>query len=202
MTQGKPIAVITGASRGAGRGIAIALDTVGMLDAGLIGADAASYFAAPMMVEQRNGLIVFTSGSGASHYVFGPVYGVHKAGLDKLAADMAVDFRDFSVAAVSIWMGTLLTERVKLMAETQPERFEKYIETMETPEFTGHIIWALYRDPKLMDVSGRALIGADVAVKYRIKDVDGRQPVSYRELHGAEPFVQYPRIIRYRSAHT
>ncbi|HWM70373.1 MAG TPA: hypothetical protein VNO35_27615 [Steroidobacteraceae bacterium] len=43
----------------------------------------AGYYGAPMMVAQRKGLIVFTSASGAVHYVFGPVYGAHKSGMDK-----------------------------------------------------------------------------------------------------------------------
>ena len=172
------------------------LDMVNMLDAGLKGAYAASYYAAPILAKQDRGLVAFTSASGATHYVFGPVYGVHKAGLDKFAADMAVDFRDFNVASVSIWMGTVLTERIQVMVQADPERFEKLKENMETPEFTGHIIWALYSDPNVMELSGRAVIGADMAVKYGITDADGRQPQSYRELHGVEPFRQYARIIR------
>ena len=47
-------------------------------------------YAAPLMTAQRPGLIIFTSASGAVHYVFGPAYGAHKAGMDKFAADMAV----------------------------------------------------------------------------------------------------------------
>ena len=65
------------------------------------------------MLPQRHGLVVFTSAPGAAHYVFGPSYGVHKAGMDKMAADMAVDFKEFGIASVSIWMGILLTERFK-----------------------------------------------------------------------------------------
>jgi NAD(P)-dependent dehydrogenase (short-subunit alcohol dehydrogenase family) len=65
------------------------------------------------MISQPKGLVAFTSASGAAHYMFGPAYGVAKAGTDKMAADMAVDFKDQNVAAVSIWMGTLLTQRVR-----------------------------------------------------------------------------------------
>lgn len=172
------------------------LDLVDMLDAGLKGAYTASYYAAPLLARQEHGLVVFTSASGATHYVFGPVYGAHKAGLDKFAADMAVDFNEFNVASVSIWMGTVLTERIEMMAAAAPERFVKLKASMETPEFTGHVIWGLYTDPDLMAISGRAVIGADMAVKYGIKDAGGRQPASYKELHGIEPFQQYSRIIR------
>jgi NAD(P)-dependent dehydrogenase (short-subunit alcohol dehydrogenase family) len=169
---------------------------VDMLDVGLRSSYIASYYAAPMMVARRKGLVIFTSASGAVHYVFGPVYGAHKAGMDKFAADMAVDFKPFGIAALSIWMGALLTERLKLLIEAHPQKYGQLAETAETPEFTGHIIWALYNDPKLMELSGQTLIGAEIAAKYGIKDAGGRQPPSYRTTHGVVPRVQYPNIIR------
>src|SRR3974390_2469588 len=55
-----------------------------IIDVGLRSSYVASYHAAPMLVAQRRGLVVFTSGSGAVHYVFGPAYGAQKAGQDKL----------------------------------------------------------------------------------------------------------------------
>ena len=54
--------------------------------------------------------------------MFGPAYGVHKAGIDKMAADMAVDFKEFGIAPVSIWMGILLTERLKNIVAERPRR--------------------------------------------------------------------------------
>ncbi len=172
------------------------LDQIGMLDVGLHGTYAACWYAAPLLTRTPGSLVAFTSASGATHYVFGPVYGVHKAGLDKFAADMAVDFRDYDVATVSIWMGTVLTERVQVLADIDPERFNALRENMETPEFTGHIIWAMHEDPERMANSGKAVIGAEMAIKYGIKDEGGRQPVSYRDLHGVWPFEQFDRIIR------
>lgn len=172
------------------------LEIVDMLDVGLRSGYVATYHAAPMMVERRHGLVVFTSGSGAVHYVFGPAYGAHKAGMDKFAADMAVDFKDFGVAAVSIWMGALMTERLKMVIASDPAKFGHLASKTETPEFTGHVIWALYNDPKLMEMSGQTVIGAELALKYGIRDEGGRQPASYRDTHKFEPRVQYPAIIR------
>lgn len=167
-----------------------------MLDVGLRSSYVASYYAAPMMVGRRHGLIVFTSASGSVHYVYGPVYGAHKAGMDKFAADMAVDLKDFNVAALSVWMGALHTERLKMLIASDRPKYGYLEKITETPEFTGHVIWALYNDPKLMDMSGQTVIGAEMGVKYGIKDQGGRQPVSYRDTHKVEPRVQYPAIIR------
>lgn len=168
------------------------LDLVEMWKVGLRGSYVAAYYAAPLLNESKRGLLAFTSAPGARHYVFGPTYGVHKAGLDKMAADMAVDFREHNVASVSIWMGALLTERLKGMIAAEPERFKHLNpEGMETPEFTGHVIWGLYNDPELMTHSGKTFIGAELAQQYGIKDEGGNQPPSYRDRHGVYPPEQF-----------
>ncbi|MDP9319093.1 MAG: SDR family NAD(P)-dependent oxidoreductase, partial [Actinomycetota bacterium] len=161
-----------------------------MLDVGLRSSYVASYYAAPMMVAQRRGLVIFTSSSGAVHYVLGPAYGAHKAGMDKFAADMAVDFKEFGVASLSIWMGPLLTERMLRLIAENPERYGGVADTGETPELTGHLIWALYNDPALMELSGQTVIGAELAQTYGIKDEGAKQPPSYRDMFGVVPRVQ------------
>ena len=164
------------------------------LNVGVRSSYVASYYAAPIMVKQRSGLMMFTSSSGAVHYVYGPAYGAHKASMDKFAADMSIDLKQFNVAALSIWMGPLLSERVKALMAADPEKFRRL--TLETTEFTGHIIWALHSDPKLMEMSGQTVIGAEVALKYGLKDAGGVQPPSYRDMFNVAPHTQYPRVIR------
>ena len=116
--------------------------------------------------------------------------------MDKMAADMAVDFREFGIAAVSIWMGILLTDRFKNIVASAPEKFGRMLDIAETPELTGHLIWALFNDPNLMEKTGQTLIGAELAVEYGIRDEGGRQPPSYRDLHGIHPIRQFSRILR------
>jgi NAD(P)-dependent dehydrogenase (short-subunit alcohol dehydrogenase family) len=172
------------------------LEIVDMLDVGLRSSYVASWIAAPIMVAQGRGLILFTSASGAVHYVYGPAYGAHKAGTDKFAADMGVDFAGTGVASVSVWMGALRTERLLQLIASDPEKFAYLEGQCETPEFTGHVAWALYNDPELASLSGQTVIGAEMAVKYGIKDEGGRQPTSYRDTHKIAPFGPYPNIIR------
>lgn len=172
------------------------VNLVDMLEVGVRGSYVATYCAAPLLIKSGSGLVVFTSASGASHYVFGPVYGAHKVSLDKFAADMAVDFKDYNVACLSIWMGTVLTERMQAMIDMDPATYGPLAETAETPEFTGHVIWALFKDPKLMEKSGLTLIGAEAARDYGITDKDGRQPPSYRDRLGVYPRQQFPPVIR------
>jgi NAD(P)-dependent dehydrogenase (short-subunit alcohol dehydrogenase family) len=167
-----------------------------IINVGIRSSYVASYHAAPIMVSQGSGLIVNTSGSGAVHYVFGPGYGAHKAGVDKLAADMAVDFEGTGVTTLSLWMGALLTDRLKMVLAADPQKLAYVKDRLETPEFTGHVIWALLNDPELGALSGQTLIGAEAALTYGLTDADGRQPPSYRDTHKVEPRIQYPNIVR------
>ncbi len=155
----------------------------------------ASYYAAPIMVREKKGLIAFTSSFGSVCYMHGPAYGAQKAGVDKFAADMAVDLKEHGVAAVSLWMGPLITERTKRALAERPDQYEGFLAQAETPEFTGRLIAALYDDPKLMDLSGQTLIGAELALGYGITEDGGRAPPSYREMLGA-PRVAHPAIVR------
>jgi NAD(P)-dependent dehydrogenase (short-subunit alcohol dehydrogenase family) len=172
------------------------VNVIDTLDVGLRSGYVATVYAAPLMLPQRKGLVVFTSAPGAAHYVFGPSYGVHKAGMDKMAADMAVDFKEFGIATVSIWMGILLTERLKNVVASAPEKFARMLEIAETPELTGHLIWALFTDPELMEKSGQTWIGAELAREYDIEDDNGRRPPSYRDLYDIYPIRQFPRVLR------
>lgn len=156
-----------------------------VLDVGLRSAYVASWHAAPLLVRRPRGLIAFTSSPGSVCYMHGPAYGAQKAGIDKMAADMAVDFRDTTVACISIWMGILLTERLRAAFAGHPDALAKTAAHAETPEFTGHLIDALYRDPELSALSGQTVIGAELAQRYDMTDEGGRKPPSHREMLGA-----------------
>jgi NAD(P)-dependent dehydrogenase (short-subunit alcohol dehydrogenase family) len=167
------------------------LELADILEVGLRSAYVASYYAAPLMVAARSGLIVFTSSFGASCYMHGPAYGAQKAGLDKFAADMAVDLRPYGVAALSLWLGPQLTERTAVAARSRPGQYDQFLQQAETPEFNGRIIHALASDPQLLQLSGQTLISAEAARRYGITEVGGREPPSYREQLGA-PRMPHP----------
>jgi NAD(P)-dependent dehydrogenase (short-subunit alcohol dehydrogenase family) len=161
------------------------IDLADVLDVGLRSSYVASWYAAPLLLAADKGLIAFTSSPGSVCYMHGPAYGAQKAGVDKLAADMAVDFRGTGVSTVSIWMGILLTEKLRAAFAGHPEALAKTAEHAETPEFTGHLINALYHDPGLAELSGHTVIGAELAHRYGITDEGGRVPPSHREMLGA-----------------
>jgi NAD(P)-dependent dehydrogenase (short-subunit alcohol dehydrogenase family) len=171
------------------------LGLMDILDVGLRSHYVASYYAAPMMVKQRRGLIAFTSAPGSVCYVHGPAYGAQKAGVDKFAADMAVDLREYNVATVSLWLGLVLTERTRSVIDREPEKYSQMVDSAESPEFSGKVIAALYDDPRLMDQSGQTLIAAEAAVHYGLKDLGGKQPPSHRSMFGS-PRIPHPAVVR------
>ncbi len=170
-------------------------DLADVLDVGLRSAYVASWHAAPLLTAQDRGLIAFTSSPGSVCYMHGAAYGAQKAGIDKMAADMAVDFRGTGVVTVSVWMGILLTEKLRSAFDGNPDALESFAQQAETPEFTGHVIDGLYRDPNLADLSGHTVIAAEMATRYGITDKDGRTPPSHRDILGA-PRVPSSVIVR------
>lgn len=163
------------------------LGMVDIIDVGLRSSYVASYYGAPLMAQTPGSLVVFTSSFGADCYMHGPAYGAQKAGGDKMAADMALDFREYDVASVSIWMGLLKTERTADITEDTKPDYAAFLANAETPEFTGDLILALHDSDQRMALSGQTLIGAELGQLLGVTDRDGRQPMSYRGMLGQPP---------------
>lgn len=164
------------------------LELAEMFDVGLRSTYVASCMAAPLMVRAGKGLIASISFYGAVSYFHGAAYGAQKAAVDKMMFDMAVDLKPFDVAALSIWPGMVQTEMVLGRWKGQPGAEER-LAAYETPLFTGQVIAGLLKDPNLMALSGKAIIGAEYAAENGIRDLDGKRPISYRDTMGGP--VQY-----------
>lgn len=126
----------------------------------------ASVYGAPMMVKAKSGLIVNISSGGGAQYIYSASYGVGKAGLDRLAKDMAHELRPYNVAAVSLWPGAVKTEFVMKFAAGGGIDLSQ----AESPIFTGRAIVALASDPQLMTKSGQVFVVANLAKEYGFKD--------------------------------
>jgi NAD(P)-dependent dehydrogenase (short-subunit alcohol dehydrogenase family) len=161
-----------------------------MIETGLRTNYIMSYFAAPLMVQRKRGLIANISFYGAITNFHGPAYGAAKAGTDKMTFDMAIDLRPHNVACISLWPGFIYSDLVAMFASSTPKEMlppmlAKHLPNFERPEFSALVLHALYNDPKLMDSSGKALIGAELGLHYGIQDIDGKQPLSYRDTMGS-----------------
>ncbi len=170
------------------------LKAVELLNVGLRSHFVASYYAAPLLIANGRGLIVNTGHYGAVCYYHGPIYGAQKAGADKMAADMAKELRPHNIAAVSIWMGSLDTERARAYLATLP-REARPNGKRESPQFTGRVIAALYHSDQRMKLSGRALIGAELGAFLDVTDMDGSHPLSHRYTMGGPPELHSSLIL-------
>jgi NAD(P)-dependent dehydrogenase (short-subunit alcohol dehydrogenase family) len=156
-----------------------------VIDVGVRSHYVASALAAPTMIRQRAGLIANISSSGAIQYAHNVPYGVGKAALDKMTADMAHDLLSYGVAVVSLWPGLVKTELVMFGAQQGPDGSAQLdlgeegtfdLSGAETPRFIGRAVVALAIDPDVMARSGRAHTVADMAKEYGFTDLDGRVP--------------------------
>ncbi|WP_280454969.1 SDR family NAD(P)-dependent oxidoreductase [Nocardia brasiliensis] len=143
----------------------------------------ASVYAAPLLIA-ADGLIVNISSPGAERYMHNAVYGVAKAALDRLTADLAHNLADTGVTAVSLWPGIVDTELLQLVpadAEgrrvvTLPGEGAFDLAEAETPRFPGRAVVALAADAGRRTRTGSAWRVADLAKAYGFTDVDGRVP--------------------------
>jgi len=160
-----------------------------MIDVGVRSGFVASWFAAPHMVKQDKGLMFFTSGSGAMHYSFGPAYGANKAGVDKMAYDMGVDFAGAgaNVASVSVWLGSLAVDRLLERMAAMPDLAARLEGMLESPEYAGHVAWAIYNDADPMRFNGQTVIAAEAGKAFGITDIGGKFPPSVRDTIGVAP---------------
>lgn len=153
----------------------------------------ATCFAVPLMLRQdkspasiglSRSLIVMISSFGGISYSFNVAYGVGKAGVDRMAKDMAVDLAGTDISIISLWPGLVNTERTKeLVASGEWDEYIKIpLDDAESPRFTGRAVVALATDPQNIEKSGTFQVVAELAQEYGYTDLDGKVPPSIRSL--------------------
>jgi NAD(P)-dependent dehydrogenase (short-subunit alcohol dehydrogenase family) len=159
-----------------------------MVDVGVRSSYVAAWHAARIMVPQKSGLIVATSGYVGVTYTYGVVFGTCKSAVDRMARDMAIELKPHTVASLSLWLGLTFTERAERALRNNPEM---KTQTVTNPtvgssiEFPGRVIAALAKDPDIMKRSGGTYIAAEIARDYGVTDVDGKVPPSLRAQRGS-----------------
>ena len=136
------------------------------LNIGLRSAYGMSALVAPLMIKNKAGLIVQISSFGGVKYLFDVGYGVGKAGLDRLTADMAAELNPYGVHAVTLYPGGAVTEIAAFPGG-------------ETPVFTGRAVAALLNKATSQDltrISGKVVQTAELAVQYGFTDVNDEMP--------------------------
>jgi dehydrogenase/reductase SDR family protein 1 len=144
----------------------------------------ASVYGTPLLLAAGGGLIVNVSSSGAVTYAHNVVYGVGKAAVDKMTADMAVDLDGTGVTVISLWPGLVRNEMLDLFAVREGDkvfielpgegRFD--LTKAESPRFLGRAVVALAGDPELPARAGKPISSSELARELGYTDIDGRLP--------------------------
>jgi dehydrogenase/reductase SDR family protein 1 len=124
-------------------------------------------------VVARSGLIVNISSWGGKMFFGSVAYSVGKTAVDRMAETMAQDLREHNVAAVSLYPGTVRTERMLVEAKDHPE-FD--FSGSESPELVGRAVVALAGDPRILERTGTVQVVARLAHEYGFTEDDGSQP--------------------------
>ena len=136
------------------------------MNIGLRSAFVMSKFVAPHMVKNKSGLMVQVSSFGGHGYLFDVGYGVGKAGLDRLSADMAAELTTHGVSSVTLYPGGAVTETANFPGG-------------ETPTFAGRAVAALLMRTSSEDLSlinGKVTFTMELALKNGFKDSSGKLP--------------------------
>jgi NAD(P)-dependent dehydrogenase (short-subunit alcohol dehydrogenase family) len=149
-----------------------------MFDRGVRNHLVASRCAAPLMAQQKKGLILTTTFWDRGHYLRGNLfYDLAKASMTRLAFGMAQELKPHGVASVAVSPGWMRTEFVLAGHKTDEAHWHERpaLARTESPRYLGRAIAALAGDARVMDKSGEVLRVADLAREYGFTDIDGRQ---------------------------
>ena len=135
---------------------------------GLRGYYVMSALAAPLMVKQSSGLIVNISSRGGREYVFSASYGAGKAGVDRMAQDMALELEPYKVAALSLSPSKVKTEFILDMVAQGKLSLDP--NEAQSVRLTGRVVAAIASSPDVMALSGGIHTVADLALRLKVED--------------------------------
>uniref|UniRef100_A0A0N4UV35 Dehydrogenase/reductase SDR family member 1 n=1 Tax=Enterobius vermicularis TaxID=51028 RepID=A0A0N4UV35_ENTVE len=152
-----------------------------------------------LMAAKHRGVIINISSAGAIQYFFNVPYGVGKAAVDRMSADIAFELKNVGVTAVSLWPGTVKTETSKdlIYSGKFTSIAMKMYESGETPEFVGRAVVALASDTSIQKKSGKVLLTGDLCKEYGFTDIDGKVPANMRSLKSALEFFGYSKAANW-----
>ncbi|MBN1630678.1 MAG: SDR family NAD(P)-dependent oxidoreductase [Thermoleophilia bacterium] len=139
-----------------------------------------AYYALPMMVARRSGLVVELSDGYSLQWRGRLFYDLAKVSTIRIAYTMAEELRAYNVAAVAVTPGYLRSEQMLEKFGVTETNWREGIAKdpnfarSESPYLIGELVAALAADPKVMEMTGQALGSGYLSRKYGIVDTDGR----------------------------
>ena len=138
--------------------------------------------AAPLMLENKNGLIIEITDGDSYGYRGNLFYDLVKTSVIRLAFDFAWELRNKNISAVTVTPGFLRSEAMLDHFGVSEENWQEagkkdpnFLHS-ETPYFVGRAVAALAADPNISEKSGRVFSSWTLMEEYDFKDIDDRQP--------------------------
>lgn len=141
-----------------------------MFDAGVRAHFVTSSLASKIMLAQNQGLIINYSFWAADRSDKGVAYSVAKAATNKMTECMAYELNKYNVSVITLYPGLVRTESVM----KNSHYFN--LNNSESTEFSGRVISKIALDKENLSLSGKKFTSAELAIKYNIQDIDGKQP--------------------------
>jgi NAD(P)-dependent dehydrogenase (short-subunit alcohol dehydrogenase family) len=204
------VALVAGATRGAGRGIAVQLGAAGatVYVTGRTGRSKRSEMNRPETIEETAALVDEAGGHGiaviktpgglvvevtdgteeynATRYRVSFFYDLAKAAVNRMAFALAHDLEPYAATAVSLTPGWLRSEMMlEAYGVTESNwrdatKRSPHFAISESPAFVGRAVAALAQDPNVSRWNGKSLSSRQPAKIYRFTDLDGSQPDAWR----------------------
>ncbi|OPA73879.1 short-chain dehydrogenase [Paenibacillus selenitireducens] len=141
-----------------------------------------SYYAAPLMIANRTGLIIEITDGVDYSYRGQLYYNLAKTSVIHLAKGMAEDLRTHGVTAVALTPGFLRSEAmldhfgVSEANWQDAAKIDPHFIASETPYYIGQAVVALASDPQVSEKTGGAFSTWGLSDEYGFKDADDSQP--------------------------
>jgi NAD(P)-dependent dehydrogenase (short-subunit alcohol dehydrogenase family) len=141
-----------------------------------------SYYAVPLMIERRQGLIVEITDGDNFGYRGDLFIDMAKTAVIRLAYAQASELRKHGVTALALTPGYLRSEAILAHWGVTEANWRDAVKkdphfiSSETPFFVGRAVAALGADPEVARKAGRVYSSWALAREYGFTDADGRQP--------------------------
>lgn len=138
---------------------------------------AASRYAVPLMLPQKQGLIINTTYYSPDRFIDDFWYDLAKSAITRAAFGMAHQLRTHGITALAVspgWMRTELVLKHFGATEANWREFEALAKT-ESVHYVGRAVVALATDPNVHARTAGAFKVGDLAREYGFTDIDGRQ---------------------------
>lgn len=149
-----------------------------------------SHFALPLLIKNKNGLIVEMTDGIAEYnnqnYRVSMFYDQAKTSVTRMAWALAQELKPYGCTAVALTPGWLRSEMMLEHYGIQEDNWrdasanEPHFIISESPRYVGRAVAALAQDPELSRWNGRSLSSGELAQVYGYTDMDGSQPDCWR----------------------